>query len=385
MAEQSHHSNGRNGNGDRITLKALAKHLGLSPTTISVVISDSPLATTIAAKTKERIWEAARKFNYRPNVFARYLQGKRTYCVAVLVPDIGDEFSSSLISGIEKRLAEQGYFYFVVSHRGAPELIEKSPDTLVDRGVEGMIFINTPLGRTLPVPVVAVSDITEAPDVSSIVIDNARAARLALKHLLALGHRKIAFFRGPQGNGDTEDRWESVRTAAAELRLDISPRLTQDLGKYPECNATTMADLGYRAAKELLKASSDFTALLAFNDGSAIGAIRAFRDAGFKVPKDISVIGFDDIDQAAFNVPRLTTIRQPLIRMGELAATTLIKRIEHSEEKAAEIVVEPTLVVRESTAALEGARGKSRGHFGMRKIPKPSASNRPAPAAPEPA
>ena len=121
-------------NGQRTTLKSLAKHLNLSPTTISVVISDSPLASTIAAKTKERIWQAVQEFNYRPNVFARYLHGKRTFCVAVLVPDIGDEFSASLISGIEKRLAKQDYFYFVVSHRGAPELIEKSPDTLLDRG-----------------------------------------------------------------------------------------------------------------------------------------------------------------------------------------------------------------------------------------------------------
>jgi len=372
MAGRTHHSNSRNGNGDRVTLKYLAQHLDLSPTTISVVISDSPLAATIAEKTKERIWEAVRKFNYRPNVFARYLHGKRTYCVAVLVPDIGDEFSSSLISGIEKRLAQQGYFYFVVSHRGAPELIEKSPDTLLDRGVEGMIFINTPLGRVLPVPVVAISDITEAPDVSTIVIDNARAARLALKHLRSLGHRKIAFFRGPDGNGDSKDRWESVQKAAADLRIQIDPKLTRGLGKYPECNATTMADLGYHAAKELLKASRNFTALVAFNDGSAIGAIRAFRDAGLKVPTDVSVIGFDDIDQAAFNVPRLTTIRQPLIRMGELAASTLIKRIEHPEEKSGEILVEPMLVVRESTCALPAAIQKSTKHRHVRQTAKQS-------------
>src|SRR5215475_5220950 len=242
MAGRNHNSNSRNGNGDRVTLKYLAQHLDLSPTTISVVISNSPLAATIAEKTKERIWEAVRKFNYRPNVFARYLHGKLTFCVAVLVPDIGDEFSASLISGIEKRLAKQDYFYFVVSHRGAPELIAKSPDKLLDRGVEGMIFINTPLGRSLPVPVVAVSDITEASDVSSIVIDNLRAARLALKHLRTLGHREIAFFRGPEGNGDTQDRWENVQRAAEELGIEISPRLTRGLGRYPECNNTTMAD-----------------------------------------------------------------------------------------------------------------------------------------------
>src|SRR5207302_4278418 len=274
MVGQNHHSNSLNGNGNRVTLKFLAKQLDLSPTTISVVISDSPLAATIAEKTKKRIWEAVRKFNYRPNVFARYLHGKRTYYVAVLVPDIGDEFSSSLISGIEKKLATQGYFYFVISHRGAPELIEKSPDTLLDRGVEGMIFINTPLGRSLPVPVVAISDITEASEVSSIVIDNSRAARLALNHLVKFGHRKIAFFRGPRGNGDSADRWLCLQEAASELDILIVPKLTRELGRYPECNDTTMSDLGYHAAKELLGDSREFTALVAFNDGSAIGAIR---------------------------------------------------------------------------------------------------------------
>jgi DNA-binding LacI/PurR family transcriptional regulator len=337
-------------NGQRVTLKFLAQHLDLSPTTISVVISDSPLATTIAEKTKERIWEAVRKFSYRPNVFARYLHGKRTFCVAVLVPDIGDEFSSSLISGIEKKLAEQGYFYFVVSHRGAPELIDKSPDTLLDRGVEGMIFINTPLSRLLPVPVVAISDITEASDVTSIMIDNSRAARLALRHLFKLGHRKMAFFRGPRGNGDSEDRWKCLQEIASELQIEIKPKLTRELGRYPECNNTTMSDLGYHAAKELLEVSREFTALVAFNDGSAIGAIRAFRDAGLVVPADISVIGFDDIEQAAFNIPRLTTIRQPLVQMGELAASNLIKRIEGPGTKSSEVMVEPKLVVRESTA-----------------------------------
>ena len=349
---RSHTHTTQNGNnGQKVTLKFLAKHLGLSPTTVSVVISDSPLAATIADNTKKRIWEAVEHFNYRPNLFARYLHGKRTYCVAVLVPDIGDEFSSSLISGIEKCLAQHGYFYFVVSHRGAPELIDKSPDTLLDRGVEGMIFINTPLTRSLTVPVIAISDITEAAGVSSIVIDNSRAASLALSHLSKLGHKRIAFLRGPRGNGDSKDRWDCLQQAAKELDVRIDPKLTRELGRYPECNKTSMSDLGYHAAKELLAGSADFSALVAFNDGSAIGAIRAFRDAGLKVPRDISVLGFDDIEQAAFNVPRLTTIRQPLVRMGELAATSLIKRIEHPTEQSDDVIVEPELVVRESTSA----------------------------------
>jgi LacI family transcriptional regulator len=148
--------------GHRVTLKFIAEYLGLSPTTISVVLSNSPLASTIAAPTKLRIWEAVEKFRYRPNLFARSLQGKRSYSIAVLVPEIGDEFSSMLISGIESKLGEAKFNYFVESHRFAPAQIENSPDTLMDRLVEGMIFINTPLMKPMPVPVVAISDITTA-------------------------------------------------------------------------------------------------------------------------------------------------------------------------------------------------------------------------------
>src|SRR5262249_9597519 len=147
----------------RVTLKFLAEHLGLSPTTVSVVLTNSPLASTIAKPTKDRTCEAVTKFQYRQNMFARYLHTKRTYSIAVLVPEIGDEFSAMLISGIETKLAQAKFNYFVQSHRFAPEQIENSPETLMDRQVEGMIFINTPLHREMPVPVVAISDITNAP------------------------------------------------------------------------------------------------------------------------------------------------------------------------------------------------------------------------------
>ena len=194
----------------RVTLKFLAEYLKLSPTTVSVVLTNSPLAKTIASATKDRIWEAVRKFQYRPNLFARYLHTKRTFSIAVLVPDIGDEFSAMLISGVESKLAEAKYSYFVESHRFAPQQIEDSPNALMDRQVEGMIFLNTPLRQQMPVPVVAISDITIAPGVTRIVIDNDRAAILGLRHLKELGHKQIAFFKGPEQNGDTESRWRAV-------------------------------------------------------------------------------------------------------------------------------------------------------------------------------
>lgn len=344
----------------RTTLKTLANHLGLSPTTVSFVISGSPFAATIAKSTHERIWAAAEKLNYRPNVFARYLHTKKTYSVAVLVPDVGDEYSAALIGGIESCLAKKGFFYFVVSHRGAPELMEKSPDTLLDRGVEGMIFINTPLHRALPVPIVAICDITEGPGITRLKIDNGTAAKLAVAHLVELGHREFAVIKGPQGNGDTDDRWRQLRNACKRNGIEIPSSRTVHLGVYPECNENTMSENGYHAAQKLLAGKHDFTALVAFNDASAIGAIRALSDAGLRVPDDVSVIGFDDIPQSSYTVPRLTTIRQPLSAMGELAAETLLDKI--SGKKSRKLIrIEPELVVRETTAVCCGSLHKGAG------------------------
>jgi DNA-binding LacI/PurR family transcriptional regulator len=335
--------------GQRVTLKFLAEQLDLSPTTVSVVLNKSPLAGTIASSTKDRIWEAVRKYQYRPNLFARYLHTKRTFSIAVLLPEIGDEFSAMLISGIENKLAEAKFDYFAQSHHFAPQQIENSPDTLMDRQVEGMIVINTPLIKEMPVPIVAISDITKAPGTTRIVIDNYQAVLLGLRHLKELGHRHVAFFKGPEGNGDTEARWAAILHAAGEMGIAVRPELTASMGNYFAAGEMSMLQRGYDAATQLIQKTHDFTALLAFNDGSAIGAIRAFQDAGLSVPGNVSVVGIDDIQLAAFMSPRLTTIRQPLKVMGEMAASTLLRRIQ-GEEVPEETVVQPELAVRESTA-----------------------------------
>src|SRR5437870_3369219 len=243
----------QNSGPKRVTLKFLAEHLGLSPTTVSVVLTNSALSSTIAKPTQDRIWEAVRKFQYRPNLFARYLHTKRTFSIAVLVPDIGDEFSAMLISGVETSLAVAKFNYFVESHRFAPEQIENSPDTLMDRQVEGMIFINTPLRKQMPVPVVAISDITNAPGVTRIVIDNYQAVLLGLLYLKDLGHRRIAFIKGPEHNGDTEARWTAILSAAPEIGLDVRPELTASLGTYFEASEMSMMQRGYEAAMLLLE------------------------------------------------------------------------------------------------------------------------------------
>jgi LacI family transcriptional regulator len=196
-------------------------------------------------------------------------------------------------------------------------------------------------------PTVAVAGHRTFKGVTNIVLDHRHAARIALQHLVALGHKKIAFMKGASSSSDSEVRWSAIREVAEELKVKIDPELTVQIDII---EATPQ--MGYPFAKQLLERKVPFTALFAYNDLSALGAIRAFQEAGLRVPQDISVVGFDDIQGAAYNIPSLTTVQQPLTRMGTLAAQTLLGRIESKKDEPKEIAVEPKLVVRESTSAI---------------------------------
>ena len=189
----------------------------------------------------------------------------------------------------------------------------------------------------------------------NVVLDHDCAARLALTHLRQLGHERIAFMRGAPGITDAKYRWDSILGTAAKMGIPVRPELTIQLREV-----TQSPEAGYRHTQELLENTRDFTAMFCFNDISAIGAIRAIRDAGLRIPADISVVGFDDIITAAYCEPPLTTVKQPLREMGSRAAQILLARIAESDEEfPPEIVMEPELIVRDSTGpapALNGHR-----------------------------
>ncbi len=340
-----------------VSLRSLAEYLKLSPATVSVVINDSPAAKAIPKHTKDRVLAAARELDYRPNFFARSLSLKRGFMVGVLAPEISEGYAASIMRGIEDELLREGYFYFVASHRGQSDLIQEYPRMLVDRAVEGIILVNTPVVQELRVPVVAISGHHRVPGVTNITVDNKKATYAALEHLVALGHRHIAFFKGHRGSADTEHRWKGVLKAAADLGIEVRPEWTVQLQQESRNPGPSVPEEGYESGKRLLEAGSRFTALCAFNDISAIGAVRAFRDAGLRVPEDVSVVGFDDIQAAAYLTPRLTTVRQPLRQMGEMAAKQLLLRISDGNGKAPTLIsLAPELVVRESTGAAPAVR-----------------------------
>lgn len=333
-----------------ITLKAVAQHIGLTPGTVSAVLNDSPSARSIPQETKNRIHAAAKELNYRPNFFARTLRNKRTYTIGVIAEEIGDSYSSPIISGIESYLRKRDYFFLTVVHRHDAVLLTRYSQLLSERGVEGIITVDTTVQEAPALPTVAVAGHKKLKGVTNIVLDHVRAAVLALNHLKDFSHERVAFMKGNPVSSDAKDRWDAICRVAGEIGMKIDPELTMQIDTD---DPTPM--LGYPFTKQLLARNKPFTALFAYNDISAIGAIRAIQERGLRVPQDISVMGFDDIPGAAFYTPSLTTVQQPLKRMGEVAAQVLLERIEGQKEYPCEIAIEPELVVRESTAKAPGA------------------------------
>ncbi len=331
-----------------VSLKQLAAHLGLNPATVSVVLNDVP-GRTIPQSTRDRIKAAAKEMNYHPNLLARSLRSRRTLTIGILVPELGDGYHTQVMSGIGDQLIKAGYFYFTAHHRHRKNLVEEYTRILIGRGAQGIIAIDTLLEHPIPVPVVAIAGHRHIKGITNVVLDHGRAAELALTHLYSLGHRQIAFMRGQPFSSDSDSRWQGLVAVAEKLGLEIRQELVISLDRD-----MSSPELGYPVIQQLLSTRKPFTALVAFNDISAIGSIRALQDVNLRVPKDVSVIGFDDISAAAFTLPRLTTINQPLAEIGRIATQSLLNRIHHTEAPPDEIMVEPELIIRESTGPVRG-------------------------------
>jgi LacI family transcriptional regulator len=215
---------------------------------------------------------------------------------------------------------------------------------------EGVLFC-TPWNRSMPFPVATISSHHNVKGVNRILLDQDRAAKIALEHLMELGHRRIAFIKGQTFVPDTQVRWNAITKVAAQMGLPILPKpVTQIEENSPSPR------LGYRATQELLVSGEPFTALFAFNDICAMGVIRALHEFGLRVPEDVSVLGFDDIESAGYQTRGLTTVQQPLREMGKTAAQLVLRRILRSKEgpesPPVQLLFEPRLVVRETTAVL---------------------------------
>ena len=328
------------------------------------MLNKAPLSRYIPEVTKKRIERAAKKLGYRPNVFARTLRNQRTHTIGVMVFDMTDPYCIPVLRGIENSLYEASFLPILTDVHNDRSRFERYLEMLLDRRVEALIvvanwlFVDVDVLGDLEksnVPTAMIGRELKAGSVSSVTVDNEFGAHAAIEHLYSLGHRQIAFIRGPRYITDTAPRWKGIRTFAAANRLEINPGLVVDL---PESrDPLSSFDAGFALTEDLLRKKAKFTALMAFDDMTAFGAVRALHKAGIKVPEQCSVVGFDDISHSSVLTPALTTVRQPMAEMGQLAVNIVAERLNPNPQgkspAAAHRKLMPRLVVRDSTAKVD--------------------------------
>jgi LacI family transcriptional regulator len=343
-----------------VTIRDVAKRSGFSSATVSIVLNSAPLARYIPETTKGRIQRAALHLGYRPNLFARSLRGRRSHTVGVMVFDMTDPYCTLVLRGIENTLYQSSFLPILTDVHNERSRFERYLEMLLDRRIEGLVvlanwlFVDINVLADLEknnIPTAIVGRELKNDNISSVIVENSLGARTALEHLCSLGHRKIAFIRGPRGLSDTEPRWRGVRTLARERDLDLDSRLIVDLPESTD--PLSSFEHGLKLTEELLRRRRPFTALMAFDDMTAFGAIRALAKAGVRVPEQCSVVGFDDVSPAAIYSPALTTVRQPMEVMGTAAATIVLDAINATMEKkpirGIHRRIVPELIVRDST------------------------------------
>lgn len=330
------------------SITELAEHAQVSPTTVSRVLNNSSHAVSEA--TRQRVLQAAAELNYRPNALARAMITRRTRIIGVIVGDSSDPYFSTIVRGIEGEAQEHGYLVIICNTDRDP-LIEHSYLALLhDYQVDGIIFaggsrhdsamLAAVLGelRESKVAMVALNPHTAVP--AEIHIDNVSAAREMTEYLLALGHRRIALINGPEEITTSVQRLEGYRQALAAAGLPFDPELVWP-GQF------TFAS-GAAAAQRFLTTANRPTALFGSNDQTAIGAMATLREAGVDIPQEVSVAGFDDIEQARYVYPSLTTMEVPMHRLGQEGMRHLLVQIA-GEEAAALVTLPHRLIERNST------------------------------------
>jgi LacI family transcriptional regulator len=340
-----------------VTIRDVAGESGFSITTVSMVLNNGPAATRISGRTRTHIWKVAKRLGYRPNLFARSLRSRRSQTIGVVVFDITDAYCTQILRGIETHLRSSGYFPMTTDLENDRSQFRRCVDLLLARRVEGIIAIANPVHvdtellaehAKRDIPAVVIGRELECGPVSSIVVDNGAGTRQALQHLYELGHSRIAFIKGPKILVDSQQRWRGLENFARDVGLTIDANLVLEIkgrnSSYVE---------GCELTDELLQSGREFTAVVAFDDLTACAAIRSLTKAGRRVPKDCSVVGFDDLPASAFYNPPLTTVQQQLEMQGSLGAEIIEESIRATVEKRAVVAkhrkVSPKLMVRDST------------------------------------
>jgi LacI family transcriptional regulator len=336
--------------GAAVTLRDVARVAGVHPATVSRALNEETRALVNEA-TARRVLKAAEKLGYQPNPIARGLKTNRSYTIGVLIPDLTNPLFPPILRGIEDRLETAGYTPLTANTDNDPERELLDAQAMRARQVDGIIAATARRDHRLHdalleagIELVLVNRRQEELPVSSATADDTMGMRLAVEHLLSLGHTRIAHLAGPLDYSTGLDRHESfletMRTAGVDPDPDLV--LVAEVFREPE---------GDRLCGQLLDEGREFTAIAAANDLLALGCYDAFAERGVRCPEDVSVVGFNDMPFTARFAPPLTTIHIPHYEIGAAAAELMLERLGDGDSPAREIRLEPSLVVRQSTSA----------------------------------
>lgn len=330
-----------------VTLNDIARKVGVSMSTVSRVLNDKGDDYRISPETQERIFEAARELKYRPNYVARGLRLNKTNTLGLITPDITNPFFAHIVKYIQQFAHRLGYGLIVCNTDEDLSLELEHIDVLFQKRVEGLIAM--PVGQgsdhfqewvSKGRPLVLLDRSLAEVNASSVVVDNYSGAREAVQHLIDLGHKRIAIVQGLPDTYTSVRRLEGYKDALTDNGLPVN----EDLIAGGDFRTQT----GYLETKILLKLADPPTALFPTSDLLTLGALRAIEEEGLRIPYDISVVAFDDLDFAPFLKCPLTAVRQPREMIGEMAVRLLVEQLEGQDSKARQMMLKPELVIRDS-------------------------------------
>jgi LacI family transcriptional regulator len=332
---------------DRATLRDVARIAGVHPGTVSRALNPATEAL-VRDETVRRVREVAEQLGYRPNPLARGLKTNRSYTIGVIVPDIQNPLFPPIIRGLDDRLGEAGYTPLIANTDNDPVRERVDFEAMRTRAVDGFVTATARLDHELldevagrGTPLVLVNRRVEDGSLPSASADDRAGVRLAVEHLVALGHQRIAHLAGPQDVSTGHQRFEGFREAMEAAGLDPSLVRVGRAFTEPE---------GARLCEELLATGEPVTAIVAGNDLMALGCYDVFAARGIDCPREISVVGFNDMPFADRFAPPLTTVRIPHYEIGVAAAQLLLDILQGNEDGPDEVVLAPELIVRGSTA-----------------------------------
>ncbi len=332
-----------------VTMRDVARQAGVSIKTVSRVVNDQG---EISESTRQRVLAVIEELGYRPSRLARALVTRQTHTVGLLVGDITNPFFPKVARGVLDAANTRGYSAFLCNTDGDAQQERSLLESLADHGVDGIIFYPTyhseeTLKKFVEYyrPVVVVNHFFEHPHVSQVIVDNHLGAKLAVDHLAAKGHSAIAMLTGVENPSEKQDYVRRIQGFREALEANHLP--VNEAWLVP--NQAPTFECGYEGAQQVLAQYPQVTAIFAYNDLLALGALRACQEAGRRVPQDMAIIGFDDIVWATKSVPPLTTIRIDKYQLGQAAMSRVFDMLDHPERTFPPILVDVQLVVRKST------------------------------------